>query len=346
MAKGLRNFFNQLKSKSAYISATMQFDHRHYKMDFCNGLLAYRNTQSPRDYRNAHPPEYYLEKSCSIDSERIEKCFGIIDRMISEGLLKSEELCCLPNGASCDAYMAVRLNNKKEYFYRNAIIEKSFMVKHLPVSALFLEFMQLIDPLCDFPELPSVGGREIRPKVFSDNVLKKVDVFREELLSDLSQQYTVYIYGATGIHGRVIYQGKEEVCRIQDGGYYPVSQVSISGFGYQWDSMFETDTTVETGMTRIIKDAVNGEDLYAIKYQEAGHYYIGDHLEVFCNENRYAYYYDGVLIARSREAESVDWVPEINGCGVRVSATVDVSEEISADVKLLVLSFPVLRFFF
>ena len=346
MSKGLKGFFYNLKSKSPYISVTIQYDHRHYKMDLCKGFLAYRNTQSPHDYRNAYPSENYLEKYRSIDSERIEKCSGIIDRMISEDLLKPEELRCLPNGASCGAYMAVRLKNKKEYFYRNAIVDKSFIVNHLPISALFLEFMQLIDPLCDFPELPSVGEREIRPKVFSDNVLKKVDVFREELLSDLSQQYTVYIYGATGIHGRVIYQGKEEVCRIQDGGYYPVTQISVSGFGYQWDSIFETDTTVETGITRMIKDAVNGEDLYAVKYQEAGHYYIGDHLEVFCNENRYAYYLDGGLIARSREVECVDWVPEINGCGVRASATVDVSEEISADVKLLVLSFPVLRFFF
>jgi len=294
------------------------------------------------DNGSSYPADYFAVKRCLVDSECIKMCSEKIEQMISEEILKPEKLPVLPPGVSRGAFMVVQFKNRMYYYTNKIVQEHLYSVESLPVNAQFLEIVCLITPLCVFPEMSLAELQDLRSGLFSEKVLKKVNSFEENLFSDKDHQFTVYIYDATGIHGQVIYSARKEICMITD-GIYPVSYVTVSCCGKKWESTFDLQSTIVPGMKRTIKDAVSGAVVNDIIYHEAGHYTIGEHLEIFCDKSRYVYYLDGEIIAYSRKEKTAEWIPKIDGCTVSVSAVTGVRRTVPEDVKLLILSFPALR---
>ena len=155
-----------------------------------------------------------------------------------------------------------------------------------------------------------------------------------------------YKYSATGIFGYAFYCGGQKICTAIS-CTVPSSAVWIQGYGIRWKSGFDKESTLVPGLTtRYVFDDANAQ-VARLVYKSSGEYEIAEAVLVRCGEISYSFFRDGEVIAQiSRCEEKNIWKPASIGDDCEPWFAVDWEQELNPALRLLILSFPMLRFGF
>jgi len=112
--------------------------------------------------------------------------------------------------------------------------------------------------------------------------------------------------------------------------------------------LYDLDTPLVPGTSRRVKDSVSGQEVYRIVFWQPGLYEVrpaeGDSVRVEIREDSYLFGPPGLpATALSRRISEAEWVP-LKGLEVEPYFHTVFYEEVSPGYRMMVLSFPALRF--
>ena len=152
-----------------------------------------------------------------------------------------------------------------------------------------------------------------------------------------------YRYSVTGIFGYDYYEGNNKICGISS-IVMPNSSVSIYGNGNRWASDFE-DCTIYPGLLREVRDANTDCQIAKIVYKDTGEYEINDTVYVYCGNDKYSFVRNEELIAKiTRRNTEPQIMPDDLTEDHEIYFQAELYSELEAELKMLLLSFPMLRF--
>lgn len=159
-----------------------------------------------------------------------------------------------------------------------------------------------------------------------------------------------YRYSATGVFGYEFYQNKSKIC-TQSGTVMPSSLVRITGFGREWYSEFDMESTIVPGLARHIVYAGTNERVYKIVFRESGKFdiFIGNEcIHVCIADDSYAFIYNENQIATISSVGKTENLQECMPTSIQYEIDsyfdVECAQGIREDILLAILSFPILRF--
>lgn len=161
------------------------------------------------------------------------------------------------------------------------------------------------------------------------------------------EQVIGWRYSSTGVWSYEFYCGSNKLCTVSS-LVIPSPPVGISGCGMTWESPFDKDSTIFSGQKRYIYDKVTREKVAVLTYMEHGRYTINGSVSVHCDGDGHRFYSDDGMIARlvryrgediqppdKAKLYHYDYEPYYEGSYRR---------DMSDALKLLIFSFPLLRF--
>ena len=160
-----------------------------------------------------------------------------------------------------------------------------------------------------------------------------------------------YRLSATGTWGYAFHHRGRAVARATS-TLGPVSTVQIQGPTLHWVSSFNIDTPIVPGMSRRVRDAASGEELYRIIYLQPGLYQFlawidHDYGSIYAEEKNGVYLFgrQGLpVMAMTEHTGARAWLPG-TASAAPCFRTIFFDGIPSVQVALLVLSFPALRFY-
>lgn len=155
-----------------------------------------------------------------------------------------------------------------------------------------------------------------------------------------------YKYSATGIFGYAFFHDKIRMCTVTS-IVVPSPPVLIEGYGMRWRSDFDAEATIFPGLTRYVRDDSDGAQVARLVYRDRWEYEINGSVTARCGGGSYSFSRSGKIAAQiSRYKEGNVWVPESVEHDYEPYFEVLFTDEIDDGMKLLVSSFPMLRFGF
>ena len=130
----------------------------------------------------------------------------------------------------------------------------------------------------------------------------------------------------------------------------PSSPALIKGEGIDWYSTFSMDQTIVPGTGRWVKNNQNGLEVYRIIFWKQGMYQVrtADNcsVQVEIREGDYLFGKPEMPVtAMSRRIQEADWRPSYKDIGVVPYFRTTFYEDVSEAYRMMVLSFPALRFY-
>ncbi len=163
----------------------------------------------------------------------------------------------------------------------------------------------------------------------------------------------VYTYriSATGVWQYGFYENQQLIGQVSS-LVGPNATTRIEAEGLSWYSRFEMDTTVIPGISRRVKDNKTGQEVYRLIYWRAGYYeFAADQPQgkwTMFAEHRGGSYLFGTqgqpVTAMTERIDSAEWRP-VSSMTVEPYFRTTFYEEASLPLKMLVLSFPAMRFY-
>ena len=164
---------------------------------------------------------------------------------------------------------------------------------------------------------------------------------------------TVYTYriSATGVWQYGFYENQQLIGQVSS-LVGPNATTRIEAEGLSWYSRFEMDTTVVPGISRRVKSNPTGEEVYRLIYWKAGYYeFAADQTQgkwTMFAEHRGGNYLFGTqgqpVMAMTERIDSAEWMP-VSSMTVEPYFRTTFYEKTSLALKMLVLSFPAMRFY-
>ncbi len=161
---------------------------------------------------------------------------------------------------------------------------------------------------------------------------------------------TVYTYriSATGVWQYGFYENRQLIGHVSS----LVGPNATEAEGLSWYSRFEMDTTVIPGISRRVKDNQTGQEVYRLIYWKAGYYeFAADQPHgkwTMFAEHRDGSYLFGTQVqpvtAMTERIDSAEWMP-VSSMTVEPYFSTTFYEKASLPLKMLVLSFPAVRFY-
>ena len=130
----------------------------------------------------------------------------------------------------------------------------------------------------------------------------------------------------------------------------PSSPTLIKGEGIDWYSTFSMEHTIVPGTGRWVKNNQNGLEVYRIIFWKQGMYQVrtADNcsVQVEIREGDYLFGKPEMPVtAMSRRIKEADWRPSYKDIGVVPYFRTTFYEDVSEAYRMMVLSFPALRFY-
>ena len=155
-----------------------------------------------------------------------------------------------------------------------------------------------------------------------------------------------YRYDATGVFGYEFYEDMKQICTVS-GLVVPSPTIMISGFGRNWKSEFDVDSTLFPGLTRTILDDATNKEVGALTYDGNKSYRLCNSVKVSCTTECYSFYDNEGLVAQTTKFQDEEiWLPQALGFDYEVYFNTVFNRDINDETKMLIVSFPVLRFDF
>ena len=160
---------------------------------------------------------------------------------------------------------------------------------------------------------------------------------------------TGYQYSATGVFGYEFYRKKRKICAVTSVCANP--SVYIRTLKKSWFSLFYTDNIILPGFVRYVVDMKsNQREICRIIYQKCGFEVLlgKEKYNVTVNDDNYKFTLNGKQIAvinriTSQDVDIPDIVNDIN-YDWKAWYSVEISKNVSSDVLLAILAFPMLKF--
>ena len=123
----------------------------------------------------------------------------------------------------------------------------------------------------------------------------------------------------------------------------------IEGSGISWYSHFDMDRDIVPGVSRQVKDSRTGQEVYRIIYWQPGFYQVrsaeGGSVQVEIRDGAYLFGPPEMpATALTRRISEAEWIPPA-GPGIEPYFHTVFYEEVSPAYRMMVLSFPALRFY-
>ena len=158
-------------------------------------------------------------------------------------------------------------------------------------------------------------------------------------------ELTGYRFGATGVFGYAFYFGRDLLCETYS-LVVPSPDVYITGHKVHWISKYPRDT-IRPGLTRPVYATENHRKIGDIIYRSPGKYEINGFVQVSVEKDRYLFSCDDEPLAQiHRYARESEWKPESIEYEYTPYFQVSIPQKIDTRLKLLILTFPMLRFDF
>ena len=164
---------------------------------------------------------------------------------------------------------------------------------------------------------------------------------------------TVYTYriSATGVWQYGFYENQRQIGRVSS-LVGPNATTRIEAESLSWYSRFDMDITVIPGISRRVKANPTGEEVYRLIYWKPGYYeFVADQPQgkwTMFAEHRNGRYLFGEqgqpVTAMTERIDSAEWMP-VSSLTVEPYFRTTFYEEVSLPLKMLVLSFPAMRFY-
>lgn len=329
-------------------SIVLEFHERHYELDVKKHIVRYRNViNGSRDGGRNFPRGYFQEKKSKIDTNEIDK---IVDVFVSffkkEDFKRKGDSLLLPPGATLDAYISV-ISGEMELYYTNTHVSgfydqstntyvDGFFVD--PVPDVFIILVRLFDGYCEFPkEIPVITPMKYPREV--------IDHLKQTFKSDDVEVVIGYEYAATDIVEYEFYYDKRKICSVLDTvGFAPLKKITINGYGNTWKSEFE-NCTIYPGKIRYIHDGIAQTPIARLVYRDIGKYEINESVVVYCDEKRYSFFCDEEIVG-----QIIPYKGKSNGSDQLIKGDREpyfkafVGKGINNELKMLIFSFPMLRF--
>lgn len=331
-------------------SIVLEFHERHYELDVKKHIVRYRNViNGSRDGGRNFPRGYFQEKVSRIDTNEINKIADVfVSFFKKEDFKREDDSFLLPPGATLDAYIRV-ISDEMELIYTNTHISGFFdqstntYVDGLfvdPVSDDFIILVRLLDGYCEF-------SKDI-PVITPINYPREViDHFKQTFKSGDDEVVIGYEYSSTGIVEYEFYYDKRKICSVLDTvGLSPLKKITtINGYGNTWRSEFDGNCTIYPGKTRYIYDDIAQIPIARLIYRDIGKYEINESVVVYCDEKRYSFFCNeeivGQIIPYKGKGNERTQLIESDG---ELYFKVFVDKGIKDELKMLIFSFPMLRF--
>lgn len=166
-------------------------------------------------------------------------------------------------------------------------------------------------------------------------------------MSDAYERVVGYRYSTTGFSSCEFYCGNSKLCSVSS-LVIPSPPIGISGCGMTWESPFDADSTIFSGLTRYIYDKITKERVAVLTYMDRGRYTINGSVLVRCNGDGYSFFSDDEMIARivRYRGEDIQMPTKIMlySSDFELYYEGGYRKDISDALKLLICSFPLLRF--
>ena len=319
----------QIKQKNARVSAircaVMEAEGMHFEIFLRKQVVKYRNVISPRDGGMNYPDEYFAEKKAIIPKQTLSLISQAFDRMLPN-LTPTNKIHAYIPWAAYDSYMEI------SYLWSTACY---INIK----SADFIEIIQLLREFCFVPKcIP-----EIILEKWSPEFLEKINA---DIKSDTCRRLIGCRIESPGTRNCVYYENKVRFCSVSDIAASS-SQLMVNGGGMTWRSDFDISSTIFPGLTRYINDESDGKQIFRIVYKDRGKYIINESIEVYCNNDQYAFYCNDQIIATIKGICSIPEYLQI-AVGTDSEPCFDVSADngINTETLMVIAAFPLLRFAF
>lgn len=155
-----------------------------------------------------------------------------------------------------------------------------------------------------------------------------------------------YQYFATGVGGYEFYCDKRNICTVSS-IVVPSPPVQINGYGMTWKSDFDEESTLVPGLTRYVHDSASHALVAGVVYRDCGEYEIDKSVTVHCGDGAYSFFRNHEKIAQINPYKGgIPWMPMPTQFDYKPYFEVNFDAGIDDEMKLLILSFPMLKFGF
>ena len=327
--------------KTAHISdveyMVLEKDGMHFEFFPEQRSARYRNVISARDGGRKFPRGYFDEKTAQIPLDDMLLISYVFDQLVQSGCLQSAP-APLPPGATRRAYMRVVFGGGSELYYTDQVSGRGLGGGTELASREFGELIGLLKRSCVFPE--------IGPRMFPEEQTRGRAGARIAEESGENKRAIGYRYAATGVFGYMFYSPEQLICTVSS-NVVPSPPVMIAGAGVEWRSDFDQDTTIYPGIARSVVEEAGGEQVFGIVYKETGSYEINESVSVHCDWDAYAFCIEDREIATirrcSRMPDGFPW-PTDDYYEYEPYFEVEYGSEVSAELLMIMLAFPMLRF--
>lgn len=146
--------------------------------------------------------------------------------------------------------------------------------------------------------------------------------------------------------GYEFYENRKQICTVS-GLVVPSPTIMISGFGRNWKSEFHVNSTLFPGLTRTICDDANNKEVRALTYDGNRSYRLFNSVKVSCTTEGYSFYDNERLVAQTTKFQDEKiWLLQTFGFDYEAYFNTIFNRDINDETKMLIVSFPVLRFDF
>ena len=162
-------------------------------------------------------------------------------------------------------------------------------------------------------------------------------------------EIVTYRLTGTGVWGFEFFDPSRNQLGFVRNGLSRSEPVRIEGEGISWVSLFGLDNTIVPGTSRRVKDSRTGQEVYRIIYWQPGFYQVrsaeGGSVQVEIRDGAYLFGPPEMpATALTRRILEAEWIPP-TGPGIEPYFHTVFYEEVSPAYRMMVLSFPALRFY-
>lgn len=153
----------------------------------------------------------------------------------------------------------------------------------------------------------------------------------------------------TGVWGYEFFDPERNQIGFVRNGMARHEPVRIEGTGVSWFSLFGLDNTIVPGTSRRVKDSRTTQEVYRIIFWQPGLYearpLTGESVQVEIREGAYQFGPPQMpATALTQRISEAEWVPP-KGLEIEPYFHTTFYEDVSPGYRMMVLSFPALRFY-